>query len=152
MAVEATEMDVSELRKRILRAIDDARRDASDRRTIVDEASKAYATFLEQIAVPLLKQSATVLNATGAPFVVHAPAGSARLASEHSPETFLEFELDATRPNPEVVGRVSLARGGRAGQIVAERPIVPDRPVGRLTEDDVSQFLVVEIPKLVVKP
>lgn len=145
-------MDVSELRKRILRAIDDARRDASDRRAVVDEASRAYATFLAEIAVPLLRQSATVLNATGALFVVHAPAGSARLASERSPDTFLEFELDAARPNPEVVGRISLARGGRNGQIVEERPIVSDKPVHKLTEEDVSAFLVAEIPKLVIKP
>ena len=145
-------MDVSELRKRILRAIDDARKDASDRRVVVDEASKAYATFLSQIAVPLLRQSAIVLNATGAQFVVHTPAGTARLASERSPDTFVEFELDAARPNPEVIGRISLARGGRQGQLIEERPVVPSKAVDKLTEDDVSAFLVAEIPKLVVKP
>jgi hypothetical protein len=145
-------MDVSELRKRILRAIDDARRDATDRRAVVDQAAKAYETFLAQIAVPLLRQSAVVLNATGAQFIVHTPAGTARLASERSAETFLEFELDSARPNPEVIGRVSLARGGRQGQVVEERPIVAGRAVDRLTEEDVSAFLVAEIPKLVIKP
>ena len=40
-------MDVSELRKRILRALEDARHDASERRTAVDHAAKAYEEFLE---------------------------------------------------------------------------------------------------------
>lgn len=145
-------MDVSELRKRILRAIDDARRDASERRTVVDDATRAYGTFLSEIAVPLLKQAATVLNASGPAFKVHTPAGSVRLASDHSPETYVEIELDAARPHPEVVGRVSIARGGRHGQIIEERPIVAGKPVDRLTEEDVSAFLVAEIPKLVVRP
>jgi hypothetical protein len=92
-----------------------------------------------------------VLNATGASFQVHAPAGSARLASERSPDTYLEFAFDSARPNPAVVGRISIARGGRQGQLVEERLIVPDKPVDRLTEEDVSAFLVAEIPKLVIK-
>lgn len=144
-------MDVSELRKRILRALDDARRDASDRRTVVDEAARAYETFLADIAIPLLRQSATVLNATGNLFVVHTPAGGARLMSERSPETFIEFELDTTKPSPEVVGRTSISRGGRQGQIVTERPVVAQKPVEKLAEEDLTAFLITEIPKLVVK-
>jgi hypothetical protein len=145
-------MDVSELRKRILRSIDEARREATERRSTVDGAKKAYDRFLADIAVPLLRQAAAVLNATNATFIVHTPAESARLSSETAQETYLEFELDAARPQPEVIGRVSVARGGRSGQIVEERPIVPGKSVDQLTEDDVSQFLVAEIPKLVVRP
>lgn len=145
-------MDVSELRKRILRAIDDARREASDRRVAVDEAAKAFERFLDEVAVPLLRQAATVLNAAGPAFIVHTPAGSVRLASEKSPETYLEIELDAARPYPEVLGRVSLSRGGRQGQVIEERPIATGKSVDRLTEEDLSAFLVAEVPKLVVRP
>lgn len=145
-------MDVSELRKRILRSIDDARRDASDRRAIVDDASQTYARFLADIVVPLLHQSAAVLNATGASFVVHTPADRARLASERAPETFVEFELDCHGARPEVVGRVSVARGGRGAQVVEERAIAAGVPVAQLTEEHVSAFLIAEIPKLVLKP
>lgn len=145
-------MDVSELRKRILRAIEDARKDASDRRMVIDDASRAYAKFLADIAVPLLRQSATVLNATGASFLVHTPAGSVRLASERAPETYLELELDTARAQPEVMGRVSVSRGGRGSQLVEERSLAPGRPVAEITEDDLSAFLVSEIPKLVLKP
>lgn len=145
-------MDVSELRKRILRAIDEARREASERRVVVDDAAKAYTRFLAETAVPLLRQAAMVLNAGEVTFAVHTPASGARLVSERSPETFLEVELDSTRPHPEIIGRVSVARGGRQGQIVEERPIAAGKPVERITEDDFSAFLVAEIPKMVVKP
>lgn len=144
------EMDVSELRKQILRAIDEARKEASTRRTLVDEAVKAYADFRTNIAVPLMRQAASVLNASGPAFVVHTPADSVRLAAEHSAETFVEVTLDSSGVEPEVVGRVSLARG-RQGLIVEERPIAAGKPVARLTEEDLSAFLLSAIPKLVVR-
>src|SRR5689334_11418366 len=71
-------MDVSELRKRILRAIDEAKKDVSARRGVQDAAARAYEQFLETIAVPLLRQSAIVLKASGQLFDVHTPAGSVR--------------------------------------------------------------------------
>jgi hypothetical protein len=144
-------MDVSELRKRILRAIDEARKDAAGRRTILDQAEKDYQAFLIGTAVPLFRQAATVLNAAGHAFLVHTPAGSVRLAAEKSPETFLEVVLDTSGTEPAVVGRVSLARG-RQGQVVEERPIAAGTSVGALTEQDVSAFLVTEVPRLVLKP
>jgi len=144
-------MDVSDLRKRILRALDDARQEASNRRTVVDEARAAYDRFLAGVAVPLLRQSAMVLTAAGQPFQVHTPAASARLAHDQQPLTFLEVELDVTGPQPQVIGRVSLTRG-RSGHVVTERPVAVNRPIDELTETDVSEFLVAEIPKLVVRP
>jgi hypothetical protein len=144
-------MDVSELRQKILRSIDEARRDASERRTVVDDARKAYGRFLSDVAVPLLRQSASVLNATGAVFSVNTPAESARLVADGTAATFLELELDTNREHPEVIGRVSVTRGGRRGQVVEERPIAAGKPVERITEDDVSQFLISEIPKLIVR-
>jgi len=143
-------MDVSDLRKRILHALDAARKDAASRRTAVDEAARAFEHFLEQIAVPLLRQAQAVLRAEHQPFTVHAPAGSTRLVSDNSTQTFLEFALDITGDQPHVLGRVSLARG-RQGVVVLERPIAMGKSVVELTEDDVAKFLVVEIPKLVVK-
>src|ERR1051325_11139616 len=40
-------MDVIELRKGILRALDEARKDASDRRRMRDEAAVAFESFLQ---------------------------------------------------------------------------------------------------------
>jgi hypothetical protein len=144
-------MDVSELRKRILRALDEARQEASTRRTRVDEARAAYDRFLTDVAVPLMRQAAMVLSAAGQPFQVHTPAVSARLVHDQQPLTFLEIELDVSGDRPQVIGRVSLTRG-RAGHVVTERPICPGKTVADLSETDVSEFLVAEIPRLVVRP
>ena len=143
-------MDVSELRKRILHALDAARKDAVARRSEVDEATRAYEQFLENVAAPLLKQAQAVLRAEQQQFTVHTPAGSARLVSDSSPQTFVEFVLDVSPRVPQVLGRVSLTRG-RQGIVVEERPLATGKPVSALTEDDVAQFLVTEIPKLIVR-
>jgi hypothetical protein len=142
-------MDTGELRRQILHALDAARKDASARRSVVDDAGRAYEKFLADIAVPLVKQAAQVLTAEKQKqrFVVDTPAGSVRLSAEASPQTFLEFQLDTSGAHPQVIGRVSLTRG-RQGLIVEERPVVANKAVADLDEDDVAQFLVAEIPKL----
>jgi hypothetical protein len=143
-------MDTSDLRKRILRALDDARKDATARRQVVDAAAAAYQEFLENTVAPLVRQAVAVLRAEGHAFTANTPAGSVRLVSDASPQTFLEFELDATGSEPQVIGRVSLTRG-RQGVVVEERPIAPGKPTKDLADDDVAAFLVTEIPKLVMK-
>src|SRR5262245_9283953 len=144
-------MDTSELRKRILHALDAARRDAVARRTAVDEAGRAFETFLTATAVPLLRQAQDVLRAEGQVFRVETPVGSARIVSEKTGDTFIEFVLDIKPAQPQVIGRVSVTRG-RQGVIVEERPITAGTPVADLGDDDVAKFLVTEIPKLVLKP
>jgi hypothetical protein len=143
-------MDVSDLRKRILGALDDARKQSVVRRQAVDEAGAAYETFLSTIATPLIKQAMHVLKGEGQPFVMHTPAGHVRLASESSPDTFVEFELDATSATPQVIGRTSLSRG-RDRHVVEERPVAPGKGPAETSEDDVAKFLVQEIPKLVMR-
>jgi hypothetical protein len=141
-------MDVSELRKRILRSLDDARKDAAARRVTIDQAAKAYEAFLNDIAAPLMRQAAQVLNATGEAFSVHTPAGSVRIVSDKSPETFFEVELDTAGSRTAVIGRTSHV-GGRRGAIVEEQPIARGKSVEQLTEQDLSECLMSEIPKLV---
>ena len=114
------------------------------------EAMRGYAGFLEHVAVPLLRQTATVLKSEGQLFTVHAPADSARLVSAKSPETFVEISLDTTGERPQVIGRISIARG-REGR-VEEHPIAPGKAIDAITDDDVSQFLVGQIPKLILRP
>lgn len=143
-------MDVSDLRKRILRAVDDARKDAAARRVLVDESTKAYGEFLGGVAVPMLRQAATVLSAAGAGFAVETPAGTARLASQSAAETYLEVALDTSGSEPEVVGRISLARG-RQGLVVEERVIAPGKPVAKITEEDFASYLVSAAPRLIVR-
>jgi hypothetical protein len=141
-------MDTGDLRKRILRALDEAKNDAAFRRTEIDAANRAYESFLQNIAVPLLKQSQGVLKAEGQSFSVNAPAGSVRLVSDSSSDTFIELSLDSNAGRPQVLGRTSRARG-RQRVIVDERPIVGEKAIADLTEEDLAAFLVAEIPKLV---
>jgi hypothetical protein len=149
-------MDVSELRKKILRALDEGRLDAgsargdrdASKRAERDEVQRAYDKFLETVAVPLLRQAQSILKAEQKMFTVHAPAGSAKLASDSSAQTFLEFSLDSSGDRATVLGRTSRARG-RQRVIVDERPITADKAVGELTDEDVAAFLVAELPKLV---
>lgn len=143
-------MDVSELRKRIDRAVDDARKEAALRRVRIDQSVKAYAEFLSAVAVPMLKQAATIINASGGTFVVSTPAETVRLSAQHSAETYLEIALDRGGAEPEVVGRVSLARG-REGTIVDERVLGQGKPVEKVTEEDLAAYLVAAVPRLVVK-
>lgn len=143
-------METSDLRKRILRALDEARKDSTARRQAVDAAAAAYQEFLTNTAAPLVRQAVTVLRAEGHAFTANTPAGSVRLASDGSPQTFLEFELDVAGQQPQIIGRVSLARG-RQGVVVEERPIAPGKAVAEMGDDDVAKFLVTEIPKLIVK-
>jgi hypothetical protein len=143
-------VDVSQLRQRILHALDAARKDATSRRAEMDQAAAAYAAFLETVAVPLLKQAQSVLRAEHQVFSVHAPAGSARLVNDAAQQTFVELSLDTSGAQPQVLGRVSITRG-RQGVVVEERAIAPGTPIANLTDAEVAEFLVTAIPKLVVK-
>ena len=144
-------MDVSDLRKGILRALEEARKDVSDRRTIRDAAAADYEQFATRIATPILRQAADVLGAEKHDFTVQTPAGSVRLVSDRSPQDFVEFELDVTGAKPHVIGRTSLARG-RKSLIVEERTLAPGKSIGDITEEDVAKFLLTEIQRLVTRP
>jgi hypothetical protein len=142
-------MDVSDLRKRIIRALDDARKDASSRRVAVDEAAKAYERFVTDIASPVMRQASLVLKGEGHPFTLETPANTVRLVADMSANTFIELMLDTSVTPATVIGRVSLARG-RQGHVIEERPVV-QKPVAEVTEEDLSAFLIAEIPKLIVR-
>ena len=138
-------MEVSEVRRRLRTAIDQARRDSSLRRERADAASRAYDQFLEQVAVPTFQTIANVLVAEGHRFAVFTPAGSVRLASERSGEDFIELALDASQDPPVVVVRMSRGRGRR--QLTSERSVTT--AISSLTDSEVVQMVVDEIPKLV---
>jgi hypothetical protein len=142
-------MDVSELRKRIIRALEEARSVAGSRRGVVDAARRDYTAFLETVAVPLLRQAATVLKAQGHPFTLETPAETARIVADGAPQTFLELSLQIDGDDPRVMGRVSVSRG-RQGLVIEERPLATV-PISEITENHVADFLVREIPTLIVK-
>ena len=140
-------MEIPEVRRRVRAAIEQARRDATERRERSDAAARAYAEFLGARAVPAFNQIAGALAGEGHRFKVFTPADSVRLSSERSSENFVELVLDTTDDPPVVMGRTNVGRGRRA--VTRERPVRDRRPIADLTEDDVIEFLLGEIPPLV---
>ena len=135
------------MRRRLLAAIEKARHAAAERRARTDAAARDYDAFLGQRAAPIFHQVAAALNAEGHAFTVFTPAASIRLASERSPEKFIELVLDDTSDPPAVVGRTTRGRGRR--MISSERVIGGGAPVADLTEEDVLAFLLEEIVELI---
>jgi hypothetical protein len=140
-------MEVSEVRRRLRAAVEDARREAAERRVRTDAVSRAYEEFLGQRAVPLFHQFAAALTGEGHLFKVFTPAASVRLASERSHEEFIELALDEASDPPAVVGRTSRGRGRR--MISSERPVRDGMAIADLTEEDVLAFLLTEITSLI---
>ena len=141
-------MDIAELRQRIKREIDRAKEEAAERRRGGDAARAAYEHAIRDVVAPLFKQCVTVLRAEGLGFQVFTPADSARLVSDRAAEDFAEIDLDTSVRPPRLLGRVSISRS-RAGVLVDEQPIAPDKPIAEITDDDVLEFLLPAIKRLV---
>ena len=140
-------MQVSDVRRRVQQAIEEARRRSGVRRARIDASEKAYETFLSSVATPMFRMVANVLAAESRPFKVFTPTGSVRLMSDRSAKAFIELSLDTTLDPPAIVGRVSRERGSRI--IEAERPLDETKAIEQVTEEDVLRFLLEEIGPLV---
>ena len=141
-------MEISDVRRRVTETVERARRTAAERRARADEASREYATFLETIAVPLVRQVANALKVQGFPFEVFAPSGSVRLASERSADDYIEVSLDTSGDEPVILGHSRRGRGRRV--IENERPVGGPR-IAEVTEEQLLMFLLDELGPLVEK-
>jgi hypothetical protein len=141
-------METSDVRRRLNETIERARRTAATRRARADEAARDYALFLDQVAVPIFRQVAGALKASGYPFSVITPGGSVRLTSEKTAEDYIELSLDTTGDEPVVMGHSRRSRGRRV--IESERPI-GSGPVGALGDEHVLNFLMFELEPFVEK-
>ncbi|MBS1817094.1 MAG: hypothetical protein JSU08_04130 [Acidobacteria bacterium] len=139
-------MEVSVLRKRLTDTIEAARRTASTRRARAEDAARAYALFLDTIAVPLLRQVANILRASGYPFSVHTPSGAVRMASDRTAEDYIELSLDTSGEQPLVIGHSSRARGRR---VVENERAVAEVSVAHLTEEHLLEYLLKELEPFV---
>lgn len=128
-------MEISEVKRRLTQTAEQAKRQAAERRVRTDEATRAYAIFLNQVAVPLFKQLGNVLRSEGFAFTVFTPGGSVRLSSDRSAEDFVEVLLDTDAAEPHVSGHTSRRHGGG----VIESELALGDPAS-LTEDDVLTF------------
>jgi hypothetical protein len=141
-------METSDVRRRLNETIERAKRAAAERRARTDEASRDYGVFLDQVAVPIFRQVAGGLKASGYPFGVITPGGSVRLTSEKTADDYIELSLDTTGDEPLVMGHSRRSRGRRV--IETERPI-GQGPVATLTDEHVVEFLMSELEPFVEK-
>ena len=140
-------MEVSAVRQQILQTIERAKRAAADRRAANDEAGREYGVFLDQLAVPLFRQTSSVLRAEGYLFNLFTPSGGVRLMSDKSADDFIELVLDTTGAAPHVMGRTSRAWGNRTN--VSEQPLNPSGPIREVAEADVLAFLLKALEQFV---
>ena len=133
-------VEVSAVRNRLRRAIEQARDQSQQHKQRVAEAERAYQAFLEDVATPLARQLANALKVEGYPFTVFTPGGGLRLASDRGREDFIEFALDSNAPRPEVVGRISRTRGSRT--LEEERPVKAGAAPDAITDEDLLLFLL----------
>lgn len=133
-------MEVSLVRKRLQDAMAAARQRTQQQRLRAAEAEKTFAVFLNDVAIPVTRQMAMALKAEGQAFTVFTPGDGLRLAADRGRDDFIEFALDTSGAEPQVIGRIRHTRGSRT--IDDERPIRPGASPDTLTEEDVLEFLV----------
>ncbi|HEV8318873.1 MAG TPA: hypothetical protein VGQ10_15765 [Vicinamibacterales bacterium] len=133
-------MEVSHVRKRLLMAIDRARKGAQARRQRAADTERAYDTFLAEVATPVARMLVTALKAEGYGFTVNTPGGGLRLVPDRGRDDFIDLALDTTVDPPEVMARISYERGSRT--ITNERAITPGAPPQSITDEDVLAFLL----------
>jgi hypothetical protein len=133
-------VEVSLVRKRLKTAMDEARERAQLRRKQTAEAERAYAAFLQNVAIPVTRMVQSALKAEGHHFTLFTPGGGLRLAADRGRDDYVEFALDATVTPPQVIGRVSQARGSRT--LESELPVKAGAAPDAITEDDVLEFFV----------
>jgi hypothetical protein len=136
-------MDVALIRKRLKTEIDQARRTAAERRERSKTATRAYETFLEEIAVPTFRQIANVLRAEGIPFEVQTPLGGVRLVSDRSRDDAISLELDTTQDPPQLMLSSMRTWGGRVLQ--TERAVKERTAIELITQDDVLDRVIEEL-------
>ena len=133
-------LEAGEVRKRLRQTIEAAKREAAARRSAMGEVQKTYDAFLEERAVPLLRQVASALKAEGHVFQVLTPAGTARLQSDRERDDFLEVALDVRDNIPVVIGRISQVRGSQLQ--TAEQPIRGQLRPSDLSDEDVLDWVL----------
>jgi hypothetical protein len=136
-------MDIADIRRSLVHAIEVAKRDKAARRTRADEATRQYHEFLEQTAVPVFRAMASALKSEGLPFDVLTPSGGVRLVPERAREDGIELSLDSTVDPPQPVVTVVRSRGSRT--VRHERPVAGAMRVDGLTGHDVAATLLEEL-------
>jgi hypothetical protein len=136
--------DVAQVRKRIQKAIEQARRESAERRSRVHDAQQAYDEFLETRAIPAFRSVAVVLKSEGLSWEVMTPSGEVRLVPDRRRDDSIVLNFDATAEPPQPMVSVTRGHGGRV--VHSERPVNAGTPSpAALTQDDVVEMLIDEL-------
>jgi hypothetical protein len=133
-------VETGEVNKRLKIATEQARAQAAQRRQKDADAQKAYETFLDGVATPLMKQLASALKAQGHGFTLFTPAAGLRLASDRQRDDFIELGLERGDAGLQVIGHISHVRGSRT--LTQTRPVKAGASPGALTDEELLSFLL----------
>ena len=136
-------MEVSDVRRRLRGAIEDARRRTAERRGRNDEAARTWERALTEVVIPTFHQVAQALNAEGYRFKVVTPGATARLVPERGGDEFIELALVTDRDEPAVQLASTQGRGRR--MVSVERVLREGAAIASLTEDDVISAVLAEL-------
>jgi hypothetical protein len=136
-------MEVSDVRRLLRSAIEEAKKQVEQRRQRKDEAVRAWERLLEDVVVPAVHQIALALNAEGYRFKVVTPGTAVRLVPERGGEEFVELALDSDGEEPVVMIRSTQGRGRR--MVTRERPLGAGSAVDVLTDVEVAQELIKDL-------
>jgi len=137
-------MEVSDVRRRLRSAIDQAKRRAAERRARTDQASRDYEQFLAAVAVPALQTVAQALIGEGHRFKVTTPGQTVRLGAEFAPDDYLDLSLDTERDIPAVVLHTSRGRGRRnveTERVIGDPAAITDEQLVSILLDELVPFL-----------
>lgn len=142
-----TDMETSDIRRRLRQALEQARTATTERRTRADLAATAYSAFLRDVATPVFRTVANVAKAEGQGFTVFTPADGVRLVSERHGEDYVEVWLDTSLDPPKIATRANRSRGRNV--TTSEGLLRPEAPISSVTDEDVLDFLLSQIGMLV---
>jgi len=103
-------MEISDVKRQVREAMAAAKRSSAERRTRLDDASRAWAVVRERIVVPMSHQVAQVLSAENIRLQVSTPGDRVLIASEARPDDYVEVSLEAAGGDAAVVVRVNRTR------------------------------------------
>ena len=136
-------MEVSDVRRRLRAAIEEARRNAEQRRQRKDDAARAWEHALETVITPAFHQLASALTAEGYRFKVVTPGATARLVPERGGEEFVEIALDSDGDEPMVMIRSTRGRGRR--MTARERSIGGRAAIDTLADSEIASAVIDEL-------
>lgn len=139
--------DLSDLRRRVRQALQDAKHKTTARKTARDEASRAWTAAVDQTVTPVMRDVAAALTGEGLAFRIDTPAGVVRMVADRRPDDYIEVALEEGDGlhAPEVIGRTVRARGRQSVTVIEE----PLGPPAELTADRLTAFLLQAIAPFV---